>query len=238
MPSSAFELQRAAHQAMSESGAARELRLGNDSRIGKAREFLGALAPGSAILDVGCGDGIVVASLVGSYEFSGVDGDEVQVALARERGINAVVADITNLPFASASFDAAFAGEVIEHTFSPDKFLVEINRVLKPGGTLILTVPNIRTAVGVAMLLCGYAPMFAARYRSCHFRDFTERLIRAALRNNGFEVEGLRGSAFTVPGLGPRFPKLADLLHAWADHFIIRARKVREAVYDLRNEFE
>lgn len=52
-----------------------------------------------------------------------------------------VCADINNIPNAHAAFDTVFCLEVLEYQWSPRKALKEINRILKPGGTLILSVP-------------------------------------------------------------------------------------------------
>lgn len=46
------------------------------------------------------------------------------------------------LPFADASFDLVWCSEVIEHLKSPPRFLQEVRRILKPGGSAILTTPN------------------------------------------------------------------------------------------------
>lgn len=46
-------------------------------------------------------------------------------------------------PFKDGEFDSVFTSQVLEHVFNPEKFLLEINRVLKDGGVLLLTVPFI-----------------------------------------------------------------------------------------------
>jgi SAM-dependent methyltransferase len=234
---SGFETQRRAANAASNTGHfCREFAI-SSARISKARSFIDDLPSGSSILDVGCSDGAMLEPFVGRLEVHGVDASRELVDVANSRGLRAMVADVESLPFDNATFDAVFAGEVIEHTISPDRCLSEINRVLKPLGTLILTAPNIRTPIGVAMLLYGLPPMYAARYRSSHFRDFTARLLKLALRNNGFEVEKFTGSAFMIPKFGPRFARLADVFPSWADNFIVKAIRVAESRYDAEAEF-
>jgi SAM-dependent methyltransferase len=232
-----FDLQRlAAATGLGSAMAEREATTGS-ARVAKARAFVGSLPTGSRILDIGCGNGWILAPFIGSLRVCGIDGHEEYVRSARAKGIDAEVGDIENLPYDSATFDAVFAGEVIEHTLSPDRFLCGINRVLKPGGVAILTVPNIRTPVGLLMFLVGLPPMFAARYRSSHLRDFTARLIKSALRNNGFEIVRLTGSAFMIPPFGPRLAFLGAAFPSWADHFVILSKKVRDASYDESAEF-
>lgn len=78
----------------------------------------------------------------------------------------------TSLPFENETFDSVFSSEVLEHLFQPDILLQEINRVLKPGGKLLLTAPF------------GWneheMPFDYARY--------TSEGICALLRKNGFEI--------------------------------------------------
>jgi len=56
-------------------------------------------------------------------------------------GITDVVGDALHMPIISSSFDCVFATEVLEHLYNIFSFVKEINRVLKPGGRVIITVP-------------------------------------------------------------------------------------------------
>ncbi|MBI3951162.1 MAG: class I SAM-dependent methyltransferase [Acidobacteria bacterium] len=88
------------------------------------------------LLDVGCGNKPyleIFASCV--HDYIGVDPDS---RFSRPD----IVATILDLPFEAAAFDAVLATQVIEHVSQPDRMLMEINRVLKPGGHLILTAPQ------------------------------------------------------------------------------------------------
>src|SRR5207249_1123612 len=96
-------------------------------------------------LDVGCGVGETYGQWVnqraGSY--TGVDVSERAAELANAAGLDAeVIEDAAQLPFQDQSFDVAICIEVFEHLFAPDKAAAEILRVLRPGGTLIASVPN------------------------------------------------------------------------------------------------
>jgi SAM-dependent methyltransferase len=71
-------------------------------------------------------------------EYVGLDIDS---PVARQRGVADVFYAGKVFPFESASFDAVLCNQVLEHVFNPDEFLSEIARVLRPGGTLLLTVP-------------------------------------------------------------------------------------------------
>jgi SAM-dependent methyltransferase len=91
-----------------------------------------------SLLDVGCGTGSYTAALAErGWDATGVDISEDMLRLARARGIRAVHADATSLPFDDASFDAAIS--VFTNTDVDDLAAVvrEIARVLRPGAPLI-----------------------------------------------------------------------------------------------------
>jgi len=65
----------------------------------------------------------------------------LRVDIMPVQGITDVVCDALAMPFGSEYFDCVFATELFEHLSNPFVFVAEIQRVLKPGGTVILTVP-------------------------------------------------------------------------------------------------
>ena len=90
-----------------------------------------------SIIDLGCGTKPYV-QLFDCAEYLGLD-------LPRQTSNTNIAADLffdgKNLPLADESFDNAVTFQVFEHVFTPDLFLKEIHRVLKPNGHLLLTVP-------------------------------------------------------------------------------------------------
>jgi SAM-dependent methyltransferase len=80
--------------------------------------------------------------------------------------------DGVTIPFETATFDSAITSQVLEHVFTPDAFLTEINRVLKPKGKLLLTVPFVWDE--------HEQPYDYARYSSFGLKYLLEK--------NGFEV--------------------------------------------------
>ena len=89
------------------------------------------------LLDVGCGIK-PYRSLFKVTEYVGLDIDS---PVARQRGVADVFYSGQGFPFEARSFDAVLCNQVLEHVFNPDEFLAEIERVLRPGGKLLLTVP-------------------------------------------------------------------------------------------------
>jgi SAM-dependent methyltransferase len=107
--------------------------------------LLGALRAGLDLLDVGCGPGTITVDLarrVAPGRVIGVDrAPEVLTqasAYAREQGVSIelCVADVYTLPFPDASFDVVHAHQVLQHLTQPVCALVEMRRVLRPGGRL------------------------------------------------------------------------------------------------------
>jgi SAM-dependent methyltransferase len=92
-----------------------------------------------SLLDVGCGSKPYKSVFAGQVDqYIGLDIDS---PTARNRGIADYFYDGKKFPLDSLSFDIVLCNQVLEHVFNPSEFLDEINRVLKPNGKLILTVP-------------------------------------------------------------------------------------------------
>jgi 2-polyprenyl-6-hydroxyphenyl methylase/3-demethylubiquinone-9 3-methyltransferase len=97
--------------------------------------------PGAALLDLGCGGGLLAPHISG-YRHVGVDLSPSALTLAAAAGIEPVQADITALPFADRSFDVVVAGEVLEHVDDLDAVVGEALRVLADGGTFVCDTIN------------------------------------------------------------------------------------------------
>lgn len=105
------------------------------------------LRSGMRVADLGCGHGRllqVLAQLEMSLALHGCDLSPVLVQNTKTAVPQAEVqvADIEALPYPGSFFDAAFSTEVLEHLLEPRKGLKEIHRVLKPGGWLLVSLPN------------------------------------------------------------------------------------------------
>lgn len=117
--------------------------------------LMGLLKPlardGRHLLDIGCASGhYSIPYAVAGGRVTGLDVAEAGVRLfgerAREAGVadraDARAGDVRELPFENASFDVVFMSEVIEHVREQHEALAEVSRVLRPGGTLVLTTPH------------------------------------------------------------------------------------------------
>ncbi|MDD8025361.1 MAG: class I SAM-dependent methyltransferase [Acidobacteriota bacterium] len=149
-------------------------------------EALAKIFPGARdFLDVGCGTGFILEGLAArrpSLRLTGADVFGEAIAFARDRvpGGMLVRADARRLPFAAA-FDAAGAFDVLEHIRDDEAVLVEMRRVLRPGGGLLLTVPQ-------------HARLWsAADERAGHVRRYTRRDLERKVRAAGFDIEAVTG---------------------------------------------
>ncbi|MBI2761116.1 MAG: methyltransferase domain-containing protein [Chloroflexi bacterium] len=110
------------------------------------------LRPGMRLLDAGCGGGSITVGLAGVVapgEVVGLDQEQHRLdqalALAAERGLSNVRfehGDIYALPFPDGSFDAAFAHHILQHLHDPLAALLELRRVLRPGGVIGIRDPD------------------------------------------------------------------------------------------------
>lgn len=119
-------------------------------------------------LDVGCGQK-PYEKLFGSTQYIGLEIDTDE----NRRSKNAdFFYDGISFPFQDSEFDSVVTNQVFEHVFHPDRFLREINRVLKVGGILLMTVPFVWDE--------HEQPFDFARYSSFG--------LEAMLKNHGFEI--------------------------------------------------
>jgi SAM-dependent methyltransferase len=105
------------------------------------RRYVGG--PGRRVLDLGCRDGALAVAYAAGNDVVGVDIDRAALAHAASLGLQAEWADLDEpLAFEDSSFDVVVAGELLEHIRSPQALIDEARRVLRPGGTLVGSVPN------------------------------------------------------------------------------------------------
>jgi SAM-dependent methyltransferase len=150
------------------------------------------LRPGEWLLDAGCGGGRhCFGALDRGARVAGVDLDRAALRVARagiaeRRGRGgALQADVFRLPFADARFDRVICSEVMEHVHDYPAAIRELVRVLRPGGTLAITIPTATTE---------WLYLWATRHYfespGGHIRVFSPRQLARAMSRAGLRVEG------------------------------------------------
>lgn len=117
-------------------------------------------------------------------------------------------------PYDDGSFDVAVCSEVLEHlTHDPAHMLSEISRVLRPGGRLILTTPNITSVFALYRLMAGFHPqvwsVYTGKDGDRHNREYTPAEIGKLLQWAGFGAIQIRTFS-----LGP-IPLKLRLISYW-----------------------
>ena len=128
------------------------------------------------VLDAGCGGGATMESLRRYGHVRGMELSEEAVAYNREQGREVLQGVIEEMPFADGAFDLALALDVIEHVPDDLAALRELYRVLRPGGSLLVTVPALE------MLWSAHDEA------NGHYRRYTPDGLRGRLESAGFEV--------------------------------------------------
>jgi SAM-dependent methyltransferase len=140
---------------------------------------LGARLSGARVLDLGCGTGFTLTQLPSGARRVGLDFSKAALAFARERAPSAdlVRGSAYALPFASGSFDAALALDVLEHLGDDRAAARELHRVVAPGGVAIVTVP-------------AFQSLWSAHDEALeHQRRYRLGEIETVLRDAGFGIE-------------------------------------------------
>ena len=173
---------------------------------------------GARLLDGGSGGGhfSAEASRRGARVTSLDVGPNVLAEVAKRCESERVVGSILEIPFPDGAFDVVLSTEVIEHTPDPERGVRELCRVVKPGGTLVLTAPN-RLWQPVVRL----ATTLGLRHYSGYENFLWAHRARALVRDSGLVVERFLG--FNVL---PLFDRRFEPLLALAD------RRLGEAVPD------
>ena len=168
------------------------------SRLGEGR--------GRKALDVGAADGFLAERLTGQgWSVTALERDPKLAARAHGRCKEVVVADLESAPpRLHGPFDAIVYGDVLEHLSDPTATLRALDQTLAPGGTVIVSVPNVAHLWVRLSLLAGRFD-YADRgiLDRTHLRFFTRRTLLELLRSAGLSVVELAVTPVPLPLVVP-----------------------------------
>ncbi len=156
-------------------------------------QFIQSLPRAAKVLDVGCGEGVLVEEFrQKGWDIEGLDLNYESESVRR--------GDVREIPYPDASFDTVLFLDTLEHLAFEDqpKALSEINRVLKPSGYLVLSVPNLAHLNSrIRFLLKGRLDRTDVETNHIGERPLWE--YEQLLKQRGYSVLQRVGTSFTLP---------------------------------------
>jgi 2-polyprenyl-3-methyl-5-hydroxy-6-metoxy-1,4-benzoquinol methylase len=141
--------------------------------------------PKASVLDFGCGPASFLAYLRDKYDFvnlSGIDLNKQSAAVAQMAYGMTIATDLSGLK--DNSFDIAVLIEVIEHVSNVDEIMRLVDRLVRPGGRLLVTTDAVNNPVS------RYFPSWAPHFTGpSHISLFTELALSRLLQRFGYEIE-------------------------------------------------
>jgi SAM-dependent methyltransferase len=201
-----------------------------DRKFAVLTEEIAALLPVDDYLDAGCGDGRFLAALpaLGPVPRRVVGVDIADSILATARGAAAaagvdpelVRGNLERLPLDDGHFDLVVSIQVVEHLLDPAAGTRELARVLRPGGTLLLSTDN--GARRITQVLNAPRWLVATLLRKRNYRvridfphrTFTRRELVGLLEAAGLSVERTRTFRFNIVGASPRLQRFLNRVDA------------------------
>jgi SAM-dependent methyltransferase len=186
------------------------------AKLDAVRRWLDQSPRGTRVLDAGCGEGVLVEEYADRLAIEGIDPN-----YSSDRVRNG---SLTALPFPDATFDRALCLDVLEHLSFDEqpRALAELFRALKPGGELLVSVPNLAHLQSrVHFVLLGRLIRTASELKHPGDRPAAEYIDLA--RRTGFHLVERRGIFPTVPVLTRwirRRPLALQPLHRWLSRLL------------------
>jgi len=220
-------------------------RLGDVCDLSRLGILLQHIDAGEQVLEVDCGAGVLAKLMLDKgVQVQATEMSPVAAALARSKGVEVIRVDLDSapLPYPDEAFQTVVSNSAIEHRFFCEKHLDECIRVLRPGGKLVLSLPNIAHWRFRLWLLAGRFPYLRnSPTDASHLRFFTVHEAKELCHKRGVATVAVDGSASLwvkgfYPGIFRRQPISAVytwLARHWpalfARDFILVGRKGEQA---------
>lgn len=179
-------------------------------------EMLRFIPPSTTrLLDIGCSEGRFgeeVRKLLPGCETWGVEADAkaaAEAATRNDRVFHGLIGEVEGIP--DAFFDIVTMNDVLEHIPYSEPVLEIVRRLLKPGGRLVLSLPNVRYYLNVRDLVFrkDWEYQDYGILDRTHFRFFTQKSAARLLDQNGFRV--IEQAGLNPPRLKPHYRALFAL---------------------------
>jgi SAM-dependent methyltransferase len=194
---------------------------------------------GRDVLEAGCGEGYGADLIAATARtVTAVDYDAATVAHVRARypRVGVLAANLAALPMPDSALDVVVNFQVIEHLWDQPQFITECLRVLRPGGSLLISTPNRIT----------FTPGSDTPVNPFHTRELNAAELRELLIDGGFDVQSMSGVFH-----GPRLIEM-DIRHGgsiidaqiarvvadtpWPDGLLADVAAVESADFDIIEE--
>jgi 2-polyprenyl-3-methyl-5-hydroxy-6-metoxy-1,4-benzoquinol methylase len=153
------------------------------------------------VLDIGCGEGRIVNYLLKIGNTKEVIGLDVNVIHLKWHE-NRICGDAQFLPFKNATFDSVTCIEVLEHLQNPELCVREINRVLKTGGSVVLSSPTLNIPLPILVSIfrkfIGMELTDSVKSSDRHHHVFSTNNLINMLNSNDFNLENIIPFRFTT----------------------------------------
>ena len=200
----------------------------------RAEHILKFVGSNKRVLDIGCCNGLISELIAkNDNDVYGVDVSERVLELARAKGIKAYKVDLEceELPFPANYFDEVVAAEVIEHIFDTDSFLKRVKPVLKNGGKLIITTPNLASLARRLLLLLGKNPLIEVSINkdtAGHIRYFVKETLLDLLEKYDYRVDKFTSDTVNFNSTGSLSSiRLARMFPTIGRTLIVRAENIK-----------
>jgi len=173
--------------------------------------FASLISAGDRVLDVGCGTGSITKILADTckIEIIGIEPDPTRVARAVSRGLKVHTGRLNSeLIQTMGMFDLVLFADVLEHLPNPQSMLLTAREVLRPHGSVIVSVPNVaHWSVRVDVMRGRFQYQPTGIMDATHLRWFTRETLLSFVSSAGFEITDYAGSAgILVPEIETRWP--------------------------------
>ncbi|MCC6437211.1 MAG: glycosyltransferase [Acidimicrobiales bacterium] len=202
------------------------------------------LPAGARVMEVGCSTGFFSVHLTArGCEVVGCELDPEALARARERGVTAHRLDVTDgadraellRRCGGRRFDVVLFGDVLEHLADPAAALVGIRTLLRPGGRVVASIPNVgHGSVRLDLLRGRFRYDASGLLDRTHIQLFTLERVREVLADAGFRIERLSRVVQPIEGTEGRIapgdldPRLVELVgtdpESWVYQYVVLAR--------------